>query len=163
MNTKRTTIIFLATLVILVLGLAIIITRPFLQPFAFAVILAVVFFPVHERVLRAFKKRRGLASLISTLAVMLLFGVPAFIIVTLGANEALSAAHYLTRRSAEEGSYGFFFLLNLAGRAAALHRALGRSVQVRCPWHHQLQRAEGERRPGRCGRGSVEQSCALRY
>ena len=126
MNTKRTTIIFLATLVILVLGLAVIITRPFLQPFAFAVILAVVFFPIHERVLRAFKKRRGLASLVSTLAVMLLFGVPAFIIVTLGANEAMTAAHYLTRRSAEEGGFTLF-LMNLA--AGPLH-FIGRWVDL---------------------------------
>jgi len=113
MNNKRTTIIFLATLVVLVLGLAIIITWPFLHPFAFAVILAVVFFPAHERILRAFKQRRGIAALVSTLAVMLLFGVPAFIIVTLGANEALSAAHYLSRRSAEEGGFTLF-LMNLA-------------------------------------------------
>jgi len=118
MNNKRTTIIFLATLVILVLGLAIMITRPFLQPFAFAVILAVVFFPIHERILRAFKRRRGLASLISTLAVMVLFGAPAFIIVTLGANEAMNAAHYLSRRSAEEGGFTLF-LMNLA--AGPLH------------------------------------------
>jgi predicted PurR-regulated permease PerM len=113
MNSKRTTIIFLASLVILVLGLAIMITRPFLQPFAFAVILAVVFFPVHERILRIFKTRHGLASLMSTLAVMLLFGVPAFIIVTLGANEAMNVAHYLSRRSAEEGGFTLF-LMNVA-------------------------------------------------
>lgn len=118
MNTKRTTIIFLATLVVLVLLAAIMITRPFLKPFAFAVILAVVFFPIHERILRAFKSRRGIASLISTLAVMLLFGVPAFIIVTLGANEAMSAAHYLSRRSAEEGGFTLF-LMNVA--AGPLH------------------------------------------
>src|SRR5271165_4315381 len=126
MNNKRTTIIFLATLVVLALALAIVITRPFLQPFAFAVILAVVFFPVHERVLRFFKRRRAVASLISTLAVMLLFGVPAFIIVTLGANEAMTAAHYLTRRSAEEGGFTLF-LINVA--AGPLH-FIGRWVDL---------------------------------
>jgi len=126
MNSKRTTIIFLASLVILVLGVAAMITRPFLQPFAFAVILAVVFFPVHERVLRMLKSRRGIASLISTFAVMLLFGVPAFIIVTLGANEAVNAAHYLTRRSAEEGGFSIF-LANLA--AGPLH-FIGRWVDL---------------------------------
>jgi len=126
MNSKRTTIIFLATLIVLVLGVAVMITRPFLQPFAFAVILAVVFFPVHERVLRLSKSRRGIASLVSTLAVMLLFGVPAFIIVTLGANEAVNAAHYLSRRSAEEGGFTFF-LANLA--AGPLH-FIGRWVDL---------------------------------
>ena len=126
MNSKRTTIIFLATLVILVLGLAVVITRPFLQPFAFAVILAVVFFPLHERVLRALKSRRGIAALVSTFAVMLLFGVPAFIIVTLGASEAMNVAHYLTRRSAEEGGFTFF----LASLAAGPLRFIGRWVDL---------------------------------
>jgi len=115
MNSKRTTIIFLATLVVLVLGLAVMITQPFLQPFAFAVILAVVFYPLHDRALRAVRSRHSIAALISTVGVLLLFGVPAFIIVTLGANEAVSAAHYLTRRSAQEGGFTFF-LANLLAR-----------------------------------------------
>ncbi len=63
MNSKRTTIVFLAVLVLLVLALAIVITWPFLKPFAFAVILAVVFYPVHERVLRVTRQRRALGAL----------------------------------------------------------------------------------------------------
>jgi predicted PurR-regulated permease PerM len=46
--------------------------------------------------------------LISTLAVLVLFGVPAFVIFTLAANEAMTAAHYLSRRSAEEGGFTVF-------------------------------------------------------
>ncbi|HUI84989.1 MAG TPA: AI-2E family transporter [Candidatus Binatia bacterium] len=115
MNSKRSTIIFLSALVIIVLGLAVVITRPFLKPFAFAIILAVVFYPVHERIMRAMRRRRSLSALLSTLAVLLLFGAPAFIIATLGANEALGAAHYLSRRSAEEGGFTVF-LMTLAAR-----------------------------------------------
>ncbi|MGB8889364.1 MAG: AI-2E family transporter [Candidatus Korobacteraceae bacterium] len=108
MNSKRTTVIFLSVLLVLVLLLAIVITWPFLRPFAFAVILAVVFQPLHERVLFLTKQRHAWGALISTLGVLLLFGVPAFIITTLAANEALSAAHYLGRRSAEEGGVTIF-------------------------------------------------------
>ena len=113
MNSKRTTIIFLVVLVLLVVGLAIIITRPFLKPFAFAVILAVVFYPVHERILHLARHRRGWGAFLSTLTVLILFGVPAFVITTLAANEAINAAHYLSRRSAEEGGFTLF-VTNLA-------------------------------------------------
>jgi predicted PurR-regulated permease PerM len=107
-NNKRSTIIFLSALVLLVLVLSLIITRPFLKPFAFAVILAVVFYPLHQRILRLAKKRNGLGAFLSTFTVIMVFGVPAFLIATIGANEALNAAHYLSRRSAEEGGFTLF-------------------------------------------------------
>jgi len=110
MNSKRTTIVFLVTLILIVLGFTFVITQPFLRPFAFAVILAVVFYPLHERVLRWTKQRAGSASLLSTLLLILLFGVPTLIIATLAANEALTAAHYLGRRSAEEGGFTLFVM-----------------------------------------------------
>jgi predicted PurR-regulated permease PerM len=108
MKSKRSTIIFLSVLVGLALLLSIIVTRPFLKPFAFAVILAVVFYPLHEKILRATKARAGWGALLSTLTVFLVFGVPGFLIATIGANEALTAAHYLSRRSAEEGGVTLF-------------------------------------------------------
>lgn len=115
MNSKRATVIFLSALVLLALGLTFIITQPFVKPFAFAVILAVVFYPLHDRVLRDTRQRRGWAALLSSLAVVLLFGVPAFIVTTLAANEALTAAHYLSRRSIEEGGVTQFVIF-LAAR-----------------------------------------------
>jgi len=111
MNGKRATVIFLSALVLLALALTFVITRPFLKPLAFAVILAVVFYPLHNLTLRSTRQRRGLSALLSTLAVSLLFGVPVFIITTLGANEALTAAHYLGRRSAEEGGFTQFAMV----------------------------------------------------
>ena len=115
MYSKRTTIIFLSVLLLLALGLAVAITRSFLRPFAFAIILAVVFYPFHEHVLRRMKRRAGRAALVSTLMLLLLFAVPTFIVTLLAANEALSVAHYLGRRSAEEGGFTLF-LLTLADR-----------------------------------------------
>jgi predicted PurR-regulated permease PerM len=105
MHTRRTTIIFLSVLLLIVLGLTFVITRSFLKPFAFAIILAIVFYPLHERILRWNKNRAGRSALYSTLLLILLFAVPSFIIAVLAANEALSAAHYLTRRSVEEGGF----------------------------------------------------------
>jgi predicted PurR-regulated permease PerM len=110
MNTRRRTIIFLSALLLIALGLAAVIILPFLKPFAFAVILALVFYRVHERILQRLPGHPGMASLISTLLLMLLFGVPALIITTLAANETLSAAHYLGRRSAEEGGFTSFVI-----------------------------------------------------
>ena len=108
MNSKRRTVIFLTALVLLTLALAVMITWNFLRPFAFAIILAVVFYPVHGYMLRLTRHRPGWSALLSTLAVVILFGVPGFIITTLAANEALSAAHYLSRRSAAEGGFTAF-------------------------------------------------------
>src|SRR5271166_1362997 len=105
MNSKRTTIIFLSVLLLIALGLSVVITSSFLKPFAFAIILAVVSYPLHERLLRWNKRRVGSSALLSTLLLILLFAVPSFIIAVLAANEALSAAHYLSRRSVEEGGF----------------------------------------------------------
>src|ERR1035441_28869 len=105
MNSKRATIIFLSVLLLIALGLTFVITRSFLEPFAFAIILAVVFYPMHERILQRNKHRPGSSALLSTLLLVLLFGVPSFIIAVLAANEALVAAHYLSRRSFEEGGF----------------------------------------------------------
>ena len=114
MNSRRRTIIFLSALVVLVLGLAIVITQPFLKPFAFAVILAVVFFPAHERIQRRLRLSHGWGALVTTLAVIILFGIPAFLLATIGANEAFTAAHYLGRRSAEEGGFTAFMIALLS-------------------------------------------------
>jgi len=105
MHSKRTTIIFLSVLLLIALGLSFVITRSFLQPFAFAIILAVVFYPVHERLLRWNKQRAGSSALLSTLLLVLLFAVPSIIIAVVAANEALSLAHYLSRRTVEEGGF----------------------------------------------------------
>jgi len=105
MHSKRTTIIFLSALLLFALGLSFVITRSFLKPFAFAIILAVVVYPLHERLLRWNKRRVGSSALLSTLLLILLFAVPSCIIAVLAANEALSAAHYLSRRSVEEGGF----------------------------------------------------------
>jgi len=103
MNSKRATILFLSVLLLIVVALAYFITHSFLRPVAFAIILAVVFHPLHEHMLRWTRQRANVASLMSTLALLVLFGVPVVIIALTAANEALAAAHYLSRKSAEPG------------------------------------------------------------
>jgi predicted PurR-regulated permease PerM len=126
MYSQRTTLWFLGILLVIVLGFALMITRPFLSPVASAIILAVVFYPVHERVLRWTKGKPGRASLISTLALLFLFLVPVLIVLTLAANEAVGAAQYLTRRSVEEGGFAKF-LTDMADRGLLF---VGRWVDV---------------------------------
>src|SRR5664279_6417735 len=126
MYSHRTTLWFLGTAILIVLGFAFVITRPFLSPVASATILAVVFYPVHGRVLRWTKGKAGLASLLSTLALLFLFCVPVIILLTLAANEAVDAAQYLTRRSAEEGGITKFLTV-IADRCVVF---VGRWIDV---------------------------------
>jgi predicted PurR-regulated permease PerM len=126
MYSKPTTLWFLGILTLVVSGFAFVITRPFLYPIATAIILAVVFYPAHQRILGWTKGKPGRASLISTLTLLFLFGVPVFIIIMLVAREAVSAAQYLSRQSAEQGGLALF-LTTVAERGL---KFLGRWIDV---------------------------------
>jgi predicted PurR-regulated permease PerM len=126
MYNKPTTLWFLGILTLIVLGFAFVIMRPFLYPIAAAIILAVVFYPTHQRILRWTKGKRGKASLLSTLALLFLFGVPVFIIIMLVAKEAVTAAQYLTRQSAGPGGFTLF-LTTVAERGL---KFLGRWIDM---------------------------------
>lgn len=108
MYNKRTTLWFLGVLILIVLGFTFVITLPFLYPVASAIILAVVFYPAHQHILAWTKNKAGRASLLSTLVLLFLFGVPLLVIVMMATNEAVTAAQYLTRKSAEEGGITLF-------------------------------------------------------
>src|SRR3974390_1126612 len=116
MYSRTTTLWFLGISVLIVLAIAFVITRPFLYPVAAAIILAVVFYPAHEHVVRWTKNKVGVASLLSTLALLFLFCVPVLIVLTLAANEAIPAAQYFTRMRAAEGGFVKFVTV-LAERA----------------------------------------------
>jgi predicted PurR-regulated permease PerM len=117
MYNRATTIWFLGISVLCVAAVAFVITRPFLYPVAFAIILAVVFYPAHERILKWTGQKPGVASLLSTLALLFLFCVPLMVILTLAANEAVGAAQYLTRKSVAEGGFTGFLTI-MADRLA---------------------------------------------
>ena len=90
------------------LVVALFIAGPFLKPVAWAIILAVVFYPIHQRVLRWTNGKSGRASLLSTLILLFVFGVPLFVIIALATDEAIAAAQYLSRKSAAEGGFTYF-------------------------------------------------------
>ena len=126
MYSKRTTLWFLGILILIVLGFTLKITWEFLYPVAAAIIIAVVFYPAHQRILAWTKGKAGKASLLSTLVLLFLFCVPVFILVMMATNEAVAAAQYLTRKSAQEGG----FTLILTSMVERALRFLGRWVDV---------------------------------
>ena len=65
------------------------IVEPFLEPLAWSGVLAIFFYPVHERILR--RLRPNSAALVSTLGVTLLLIVPALVVLVYTARQALDA------------------------------------------------------------------------
>jgi predicted PurR-regulated permease PerM len=65
------------------------IVEPFLEPLAWSAVLAIIFYPVHQRIIR--RLRPNGAALVSTLSVTLLLIVPALVVLVYTAREALDA------------------------------------------------------------------------
>lgn len=77
------------------------IVSPFLVPLAWSAVLAIFFFPLHERIRK--RLRPTPASLLSTLAVTLLLIVPALAVLAYTAKEALDATAKLQHALAVHG------------------------------------------------------------
>ena len=75
MSKKRITIIFLLTLTVFALYLCYLLFQPFLNPLLSALVIAIVFFPVHARMHMVFRKP-GVAALMSTMLVTLIIILP---------------------------------------------------------------------------------------
>lgn len=116
MNQKnRATIIFLVALSAGTLWFCYLIARPFLKPVFFAVVLAIVFHPLHAR-LHKFVRNRNAAALFSTLCALLAITVPAILLGVAMRNELSSVYQSLTASNAQDG--GFIpHLLQLVERA----------------------------------------------
>src|SRR5260370_36371896 len=71
------------------------IVEPFLVPIAWSAVLAIFFFPLHERVSRRLKP--AAAALAGTLAVTLLLVVPALVVLVLTARGGLDASATLQK------------------------------------------------------------------
>ena len=65
------------------------IVEPFLEPLAWSGVLAIFFYPVHERIMRRVRPNR--AALVSTLGVTLLLIVPALVVLFYTARQAIDA------------------------------------------------------------------------
>jgi len=99
---KKATLIFLAVLLAVAFALIFFIERPFIEPVAFAIIIAVVFDPIYESILQRLKKP-GLASLLTIALIILLFAIPFTLMLIKASTQALEVGRYLSQKSAEHG------------------------------------------------------------
>ncbi len=102
MNGKKATLVFLGVLLVVAFALIFFIEWPFVEPVAFAIIIAVVFDPIYERILKDVK-RPGFASLLTIVILILLFAIPFTLMLMKASSQALEIGKYLSQKSAEQG------------------------------------------------------------
>src|SRR6185295_7458352 len=95
---QATTTIFLLALAAVALYFCYIIAKPFLSPIFLAVMIAIVFHPVHTRVRRRILGRNA-AALISTLLVLIILVVPAIGLGIVVSREVTGLYQLLSERS----------------------------------------------------------------
>lgn len=99
-SSQLTTVLSYGT--ILLLGYFVfLIVEPFLVPLAWSAVLAIFFYPLHEKVMRKMKPTG--AALVSTLGVTLLLIVPALVVLLLTTREALDATARMQNALAVRG------------------------------------------------------------
>lgn len=101
---QRITLIFLICLSALALFGCYLITQPFLTSIVAAGVIAIVFYPLHCRLLSSIR-RPTLAALLSTLLVMLLVVLPAVLIAITVTREVQDLYRMLAQKSAGEGGW----------------------------------------------------------
>lgn len=99
---RRATIIFLVALSAVTLWFCYLIARPFLKPVFFAVVLAIVFHPLHSR-LRRLIRGANAAALISTLCALLTIIIPAFLLSAALRSELTAVYQSLSASGAQDG------------------------------------------------------------
>src|SRR3989442_15464308 len=101
---KWITAISLISLTGIALYFCYIIARPFLTSIAWALIIAVTFHPVHDRIHRIIRNRSA-AALVSIVIVILIFIVPAMLLGLATISELKNTFQSLSERSAAEGGW----------------------------------------------------------
>lgn len=114
---QATTTVFLLALAAVALYFCYIIAKPFLSPIFLAVMIAIVFHPVHARV-QARVHRRNTAALISTILVLLVLVVPTIGLGVVVSREVTGLYQLLNEKSAEQGGWNPYVM-------HALERVLG--------------------------------------
>jgi predicted PurR-regulated permease PerM len=85
-----------------IVGLGLIVIRPFLVSLAWAAILAFVTYPAHRRILGLFKKRPSLAATITTLLLIVVVVAPASLLLARLQNELADAYRELSTKVANQ-------------------------------------------------------------
>ncbi len=101
-STPVATVVFLSALLLGALVVGFWLFRSFLQPFAFAIVIAIGFYPLYRWISRLVRGRNG-SALLTTIAVLLIFVLPTSLIVSTAGGELIKAARYLSDRSVQEG------------------------------------------------------------
>ena len=99
---KRVTVVFLLTLTAVSLYFCYLLFRPFLNPLLSALVIAVVFFPIHANIQRLLR-HPSLAALASTIIVVLLIIVPAVAIILAIKGEVADLYTLIDQKSTESG------------------------------------------------------------
>jgi len=108
-HTKRwITAIFLGLLTLVALYFCFIIARPFLTSILWALIIAVPFHPVHDRLHRVIHNKSA-AALVSIVIVILIVVVPAFLLGMATINELKNAYQSVSEKSAAGGGWAQYF------------------------------------------------------
>jgi len=145
--------VFLLVLAAIALYFCYVIARPFLAPVFLALMIAIVFHPIHVRI-ESRIQRRNLAGLTSTILVVVTVFVPTFILGVLATREAHALYIQLSQRSAEQGGW------NAQLHHPSLTRTCNESTEWKDKWlSNQRGKWPIERTPrGACGR---EQSTSM--
>jgi len=99
-----TTALFLLVLAAIALYFCFLIIRPFLSPIFLAVMLAIVFYPIHTRIHVRIRKPNA-AALVSTVLVILAFVAPVVGLGIVMSRETGALYQLLSERSAEQGGW----------------------------------------------------------
>ena len=87
---------FLVLFVVLLLYLVFAIFAPFLTPIMWSLILARLFYPLHERLAGFVRGKRAISAMLMTLAVMILVVLPVSYVTVLAVNETIHAYQAIT-------------------------------------------------------------------
>jgi predicted PurR-regulated permease PerM len=99
---SKTSVLFLLALLVVALGVAFWLFRSFLQPLAFAAVIAIGFYPLYLGVSRLVRGPNR-AALLATFTVLLIFVLPALLIGSAAGGELIKAARYFGDRSTQQG------------------------------------------------------------
>ena len=143
MASKQATTLFLVAVAGGTLYLCYRIAEPFLDPIFAAIVLAIVFYPLHNRIESSIR-RPNLAATLSTLLVMFVVSIPALFLTVAATKELGELYHTLSAKSAAQGGLSLYLMhlmeppTRLVGRYVDLSRLDIRSTLL--GWVNQTSR-----------------------
>jgi predicted PurR-regulated permease PerM len=100
---RRATVIFLSVVATLAVYLCYVIAKPFLNPIIAAIVIAIVFFPLHAK-MHLLIRHRNAAAAFSTILVLLIVMVPALVLGVAVSRELRETYQLLSRQNVPQGA-----------------------------------------------------------